>query len=130
MLYSLIQQALRAAGVTKTLYIQILDSDQAGVVAACNGYLETPSMSTTASSPSSAWARRTLLRLRAWPPAESAAVHRYRQIRLLCIATGRFGCCASLPADSAAVHRYRQIRLLCIATGRFDRKALNARASG
>lgn len=38
---TLIQQALRAAGVTKTLYIQIPDSDPAGVVAACNGYLET-----------------------------------------------------------------------------------------
>lgn len=38
---TLIQQALRAAGVSKTLYIQIPDSDPAGVVAACNGYLET-----------------------------------------------------------------------------------------
>ncbi len=38
---TLIQQALQAAGVSKTLYIQIPDSDPAGVVAACNGYLET-----------------------------------------------------------------------------------------
>lgn len=38
---SLIQQALMSAGVDKTLYIQIPDSDPAGVVAACNGYLET-----------------------------------------------------------------------------------------
>jgi len=38
---TLIQQALKAAGVDKTLYIQIPDSDPAGVVAACNGYLET-----------------------------------------------------------------------------------------
>lgn len=38
---TLIQQALREAGVSKTLYIQIPDSDPAGVVAACNGYLET-----------------------------------------------------------------------------------------
>ena len=38
---ALIQEALRAAGVAKTLYIQIPDSDPAGVVAACNGYLET-----------------------------------------------------------------------------------------
>jgi AAA+ ATPase superfamily predicted ATPase len=38
---TLIQQALRAADVSKTLYIQIPDSDPAGVVAACNGYLET-----------------------------------------------------------------------------------------
>ncbi|QHS09397.1 ATP-binding protein [Sinimarinibacterium sp. NLF-5-8] len=38
---ALIQQALKAVGVTKTLYIQIPDSDSAGVVAACNGYLET-----------------------------------------------------------------------------------------
>ena len=38
---TLIQQALLAAGVSKTLYIQIPDSDPAGVVAACNGYLET-----------------------------------------------------------------------------------------
>lgn len=38
---TLIQQALRNAGIEKTLYIQIPDSDPAGVVAACNGYLET-----------------------------------------------------------------------------------------
>lgn len=38
---ALIQEALRAAGVAKTLYIQIPDSDPVGVVAACNGYLET-----------------------------------------------------------------------------------------
>jgi len=38
---ALIQEALRAAGIARTLYIQIPDSDPAGVVAACNGYLET-----------------------------------------------------------------------------------------
>ena len=38
---ALIQQALRRAGITRALYIQIPDSDPAGVVAACNGYLET-----------------------------------------------------------------------------------------
>ncbi len=38
---ALIQEALRAAGIAKTLYVQIPDSDPAGVVAACNGYLET-----------------------------------------------------------------------------------------
>lgn len=38
---ALIQQALQRAGITRTLYIQIPDSDPAGVVAACNGYLET-----------------------------------------------------------------------------------------
>lgn len=38
---ALIQRAFGAAGVSKTLYIQIPDSDPAGVVAACNGYLET-----------------------------------------------------------------------------------------
>ncbi len=38
---SLIQEALRTAGIARTLYIQIPDSDPAGVVAACNGYLET-----------------------------------------------------------------------------------------
>lgn len=38
---SLIQQALQGAGVARTLYLQIPDSDPAGVVAACNGYLET-----------------------------------------------------------------------------------------
>lgn len=32
---------MRAAQVEKTLYIQIPDSDPAGVVSACNGYLET-----------------------------------------------------------------------------------------
>lgn len=38
---ALIQQALRSSGHEKTLYIQIPDSDAVGVVAACNGYLET-----------------------------------------------------------------------------------------
>lgn len=38
---TLIQQALQAAGITKTLYVQVPDSDPSGVVAACNGYLET-----------------------------------------------------------------------------------------
>ncbi|WP_338521472.1 ATP-binding protein [Pseudomonas batumici] len=38
---ALIQQALQAAGINKTLYIQIPDSDPTGVVAACNGYLST-----------------------------------------------------------------------------------------
>ena len=38
---TLIQQALQGAGITRTLYIQIPDSDPAGVVASCNGYLET-----------------------------------------------------------------------------------------
>lgn len=38
---TLIQQALAGAGISKTLYIQIPDSDPAGVIAACNGYLET-----------------------------------------------------------------------------------------
>lgn len=38
---ALIQEALRNAGVANTLYVQIPDSDPAGVVAACNGYLET-----------------------------------------------------------------------------------------
>ncbi len=37
---SLIQQALSQAGITQTLYVQIPDSDPAGVVAACNSYLE------------------------------------------------------------------------------------------
>lgn len=37
---ALIREALRAASVRKTLYIQIPDSEPAGVVAACNGYLE------------------------------------------------------------------------------------------
>jgi AAA+ ATPase superfamily predicted ATPase len=37
---ALIQEALRSADIKKTLYIQIPDSDPAGVVAACNGYLE------------------------------------------------------------------------------------------
>ncbi len=37
---ALIQQAFSTAGITKTLYIQIPDSDPVGVVAACNGYLE------------------------------------------------------------------------------------------
>lgn len=38
---ALIQQALGTIGFDKTLYIQIPDSDAVGVVAACNGYLET-----------------------------------------------------------------------------------------
>lgn len=38
---ALIQQALAARGQDRTLYIQIPDSDAVGVVAACNGYLET-----------------------------------------------------------------------------------------
>ena len=38
---TLIQQALKGAGIEKTLYVQIPDSDPAGVVAACNGYLQT-----------------------------------------------------------------------------------------
>ncbi len=37
---ALIQQAFSTAEITKTLYIQIPDSDPVGVVAACNGYLE------------------------------------------------------------------------------------------
>jgi uncharacterized protein len=47
---TLIQQALQAAGIQKTLYIQIPDSDPAGVVAACNGYLETFGLDTRISS--------------------------------------------------------------------------------
>lgn len=38
---ALIQQALQASGVARTLYIQIPDSDPTGVLAACNGYLQT-----------------------------------------------------------------------------------------
>jgi len=38
---ALIQQALQSSRYEKTLYIQIPDSDAVGVVAACNGYLET-----------------------------------------------------------------------------------------
>lgn len=38
---TLIQEALNEEERTRTLYIQIPDSDPAGVVAACNGYLET-----------------------------------------------------------------------------------------
>lgn len=38
---ALIQQALQSSSYEKTLYIQIPDSDAVGVVAACNGYLET-----------------------------------------------------------------------------------------
>ena len=38
---ALIQQALTNLGYEKTLYIQIPYSDAVGVVAACNGYLET-----------------------------------------------------------------------------------------
>ena len=37
---SLIQQALQAAGVAQTLYLQIPDSEPSGVVAACNTYLQ------------------------------------------------------------------------------------------
>lgn len=37
---ALIREALKSASVRKTLYIQIPDSEPAGVVAACNGYLE------------------------------------------------------------------------------------------
>lgn len=38
---SLIQQALAASGERETLYVQIPDSDPAGVVSAFNGYLDT-----------------------------------------------------------------------------------------
>lgn len=38
---TLIQEALSADERARTLYIQIPDSDPAGVIAACNGYLET-----------------------------------------------------------------------------------------
>lgn len=38
---TLIQEALSAEERAKTLYIQIPDSDPVGVIAACNGYLET-----------------------------------------------------------------------------------------
>lgn len=38
---ALIRESLEQADVEKTLYIQIPDSDAAGIVAACNGYLET-----------------------------------------------------------------------------------------
>lgn len=38
---TLIQKALQATGIDKTLYIQIPDSDPTGVVAACNSYLDT-----------------------------------------------------------------------------------------
>lgn len=38
---TLIQEALGADQQTRTLYLQIPDSDPVGVVAACNGYLET-----------------------------------------------------------------------------------------
>ncbi|WP_439114392.1 AAA family ATPase [Hydrogenophaga sp.] len=38
---SLIQQAMSQAGRAKTLYIQIPDSDPAGVLTACNDYLQT-----------------------------------------------------------------------------------------
>lgn len=37
---ALIREALQAAAVDKTLYIQIPDSEPAGVITACNGYLE------------------------------------------------------------------------------------------
>ena len=38
---TLIQQALGQENIARTLYIQIPDSDPVGVIAACNGYLET-----------------------------------------------------------------------------------------
>lgn len=38
---TLIQQALAEEDIARTLYIQIPDSDPVGVIAACNGYLET-----------------------------------------------------------------------------------------
>ncbi len=38
---TLIQQALGEEDLARTLYIQIPDSDPVGVIAACNGYLET-----------------------------------------------------------------------------------------
>jgi AAA+ ATPase superfamily predicted ATPase len=38
---TLIQQALGQEDIARTLYIQIPDSDPVGVIAACNGYLET-----------------------------------------------------------------------------------------
>lgn len=38
---TLIQQALGEEDIARTLYIQIPDSDPVGVIAACNGYLET-----------------------------------------------------------------------------------------
>jgi uncharacterized protein len=38
---ALIQQALEASRIERTLYIQLPDSDAVGVVASCNGYLET-----------------------------------------------------------------------------------------
>lgn len=47
---ALIQQALRSSQHDKTLYIQIPDSDAVGVVAACNGYLETFGLSARISS--------------------------------------------------------------------------------
>lgn len=47
---ALIQQSLAASGHDKTLYIQIPDSDAVGVVAACNGYLETFGLNSRISS--------------------------------------------------------------------------------
>ncbi len=41
---TLIQQALGQGDIARTLYIQIPDSDPVGVIAACNGYLETFAM--------------------------------------------------------------------------------------
>jgi uncharacterized protein len=38
---TLIREALPGAEIAKTFYAQIPDSDPVGVVAACNGYLET-----------------------------------------------------------------------------------------
>ena len=42
---TLIQEVLSAEERARTLYLQIPDSDPAGVIAACNGYLETFGMS-------------------------------------------------------------------------------------
>lgn len=38
---TLIQQALGEEDIARTIYIQIPDSDPVGVIAACNGYMET-----------------------------------------------------------------------------------------
>ena len=43
---TLIQEALSAKERARTIYLQIPDSDPVGVVAACNGYLETFGMPT------------------------------------------------------------------------------------
>lgn len=47
---TLIHEALSAEDLARTLYIQIPDSDPVGVVAACNGYLETFGMAERISS--------------------------------------------------------------------------------